>query len=246
MTSPEPRRIAMWSCPRTVSTALLRAFENRADTTVVDEPLYACYLASTGLPHPMAAEVLAAQSTDWRVVAAELTGPVPRGRPLFYQKHMAHHLVDEIEREWLKRLEHCFLIREPREVLASLDERLGEPRLEDTGFPRQLELFEEIAVVCGSPPPVVDSRDLLEAPREVLGLLCDALAIPFDEAMLAWPAGPRPTDGVWAPHWYADVERSTGFAPPPKAPRPLPDHLRPLAEECRGAYETLHAHRLRP
>ncbi|MAF66588.1 MAG: sulfotransferase family protein [Planctomycetes bacterium] len=236
----------MWSCPRTASTALMRAFENRTDTAVVDEPLYACYLAATDLPHPMAAEVLASQASDWRVVAAELTGPVPDGRRVFYQKHMAHHLGREIEREWLKGLVHCFLIRDPREVLPSLDERLSDPGLEDTGFAQQLELFEQVRVLTGRTPPVIDSRDLLEAPREVLGRLCDALAIGFDEAMLSWPAGTRPTDGVWADHWYSNVVRSTGFAPPPESPRPLPERLTGLLEACRGPYEILHAHRLRP
>lgn len=236
----------MWSCPRTVSTALMRAFENRADTTVCDEPLYACYLAATGLPHPMAAEVIASQAVDWRVVAEQLTGPVPGDRSVFYQKHMAHHLLPEIGREWLERLEHCFLIRDPLELLPSLDDRTPDPRLEDTGFPQQLELFEQVSESTGRTPPVVDSRDLLEAPRAVLGLLCESLDIPFDEAMLSWPAGPRSTDGVWAAHWYANVEHSTAFQAPPARARALPVRLEELLEVCRTPYETLHAHRLHP
>lgn len=240
-------RIAMWCCPRTISTALMRSFESRGDTYVCDEPLYAYYLAATGLPHPMAEEIVASGETDWRKVAAWLTGPVPEGKRVFYQKHMAHHLLPEVGREWLDGLVHAFLIREPRELLPSLDAKLGAPRFEDTGYGQQLEIFERVRERTGKTPPVVDSSELLTDPAGHLRALCAALGLEFTERMLSWEPGPRPTDGVWARHWYDNVERSRGFAPPrPPRDEPLPAHLAALAERCREPYERLAAHRLRP
>jgi hypothetical protein len=235
-----PFRIAMWSGPRNLSTALMRSFGNRADCTPVDEPLYAAYLAETGLDHPGRDEVIASQPTDWRVVCAELTdGPVPT--PLQYQKHMTHHLLPSIDRSALGGLQHAFLVRDPERVLTSYAKVREEPTLEDLGLPQQAELFERYG------GPVVDAADVLRDPAATLGLLCAALGIEFDEAMLAWPAGPRDTDGVWAPHWYAGVEASTGFAPySPGSGDPLPDRLRPLLERCRPYYDALAAYSLRP
>jgi hypothetical protein len=233
-------RIAMWSGPRNLSTALMRSFGNRADCTVVDEPLYGAYLAATGLDHPGREEVIASQPTDWRVVCADLTsGPV--ATDLQYQKHMAHHLLPDIDREGLAGLHHAFLVRDPERVLTSYAKVREEPTLEDLGLPQQVELFERYG------GPVVDAADVLRDPRATLTALCAALGIGFDEAMLAWPAGPRETDGVWAPYWYAGVESSTGFAPySPGSGDPLPDRLQPLLEKCRPYYEAVAAYRLLP
>jgi hypothetical protein len=243
--SQAPLRIAMWSGPRNVSTALLRSFGNRADTAVVDEPLYAHYLQVTQRPHPGSDAVLASQPNDWRDVARDLTGPVPGGAAVWYQKHMAHHLLPEVGRDWLGALTHAFLIRDPREMLPSLDAVFPRPALEDTGFPQQVELFDRLRAATGEAPPVVDSRDVLEDPRGVLGALCERLGIAFDEAMLAWPPGRRATDGAWAPHWYDAVERSTGFAPYRPKTEPLAAHLEPVLAAARPLYDHLHAHRLR-
>jgi hypothetical protein len=237
-------RIAMWSGPRNISTALMRAFENRADAVVSDEPLYGHYLLATGLDHPGREEVIAAQETDWRKVAAALAGSPPESKRVWYQKHMAHHLLPEIGRAWLDALTNCFLIREPREVLASYARTRAEPTIEDLGLPQQVEIFEHVRARTGRVPPVLDARDVLEDPRRMLGLLCAAVGIPFSERMLAWPEGPRPTDGVWGRHWYAGVWRSRGFRPyrPPAAP--LAAELAPLAAACLPYYRQLHAHRL--
>ena len=244
-TGAEVVRIAMWSGPRNVSTALLRSWGNRADTAVVDEPLYAHYLSQTGLAHPGADEIVARGETDWREVARSLTGPVPGDRRIHYQKHMAQHLLGGIERGWLEQLEHAFLIRDPSEMLPSLDKVWPDPVLTDTGLPQQVELFEAQYERTGKRPAVVDARDLLSAPRPMLELLCESLGVCFDEAMLAWPRGRRETDGAWAPYWYGSVERSTAFAPWQPRREPLPDHLRELAEACRAPYETLYSRRLR-
>ncbi|WP_213001380.1 HAD family hydrolase [Winogradskya consettensis] len=231
-------RVAMWSGPRNISTAMLRSFGSRTDTTVCDEPLYAHYLAATGLDHPGRDAVLASQPNRWQDVAAQLTGPAPDGAAVFYQKHMAHHLLPDIGRSWLDGLTHAFLLRDPAQVVASYARVRGEPTLEDLGYPQQAEIFRAYG------GPVVDAADLLADPPGVLGRLCEALAIPFDPAMLRWPAGPRDTDGVWAPYWYAAVEASTGFTPYTPAPADIPEHLRPLVDVARPFYEELAAHRL--
>jgi hypothetical protein len=236
----------MWSGPRNISTAMMRSFENRPDTAVVDEPFYAVYLAATGADHPMRAEVLAAQSTDWRVVAADLVGPVPDGRGVFYQKHMTHHMLPEIGRDWTARVRNAFLIRAPEDVLLSYAEVRGQATLEDIGVPQQLELFEREADRLGHAPPVIDSYDVLKDPRGVLGALCKAVGIAFSDRMLSWPAGRRASDGVWAPAWYAAVERSTGFSAPRERARveDLPDDLRRVADAARLAYSRLTQFRL--
>ncbi|WP_246081715.1 HAD family hydrolase [Nocardioides litoris] len=232
------RRIAMWSGPRNLSTAMMRSWGNRADCTVVDEPLYAAYLTTTGLDHPGRDEVIASQPTDWRAVCAELTAGAV-GTPLQYQKHMTHHLLPGIDRGALGGLQHAFLVRDPERVLTSYAKVREAPTLEDLGLPQQVELFERYG------GPVVDAADVLRDPRATLGALCAVLDVAFDEAMLTWPAGPRETDGVWAPHWYAGVEASTGFgAESPGAGDSLPDHLQPLLERCRPCYDALAPYRL--
>jgi hypothetical protein len=235
----------MWSGPRNISTAMMRAFGSRPDTAVIDEPLYAHYLKVTGVAHPGRAAVLAAHESDWRKVADMLTGPVPNGRAIWYQKHMAHHLLPAIGRDWLDALTHAFLIREPDEMVASLLRTFPGAGLADTGLPQQCEIFDRVAERLGRAPPVVFASDVLKDPRAQLEALCDALAIPFLPAMLAWPAGPRDTDGAWAPHWYAAVEASTGFEPWRARQVELTAAQAGLVVECRPFYEKLYALRLR-
>jgi Sulfotransferase domain len=232
----------MWSGPRTVSTALMRSFGNRPDTVVVDEPLYAYYLAHTQVDHPGKAEIIASMPADWREVLAQLSaGPLPDGTSVFYQKHMTHHLLPEIDRAGLAGLTHAFLIRDPRRLLASYARVRSAPVLADLGLEQQAEIFRAFG------GPVIDSADILRDPRASLTALCQALGLGFDPAMLSWPAGPRPTDGIWARYWYDSVWRSTGFGPyTDPGPADLPAELEPLAAQCMPFYEELAARRLRP
>jgi hypothetical protein len=231
----------MWSGPRTVSTALMRSWENRPDTIVVDEPLYGFYLHRTGTPHPGREEIIKSQQNGWRQVVDELTlAPLPTGKTISYQKHMTHHLLPEVDRAALGGLRHAFLIRDPRQLLASYAKVRAEPVLADLGLQQQAEIF---AAFGG---PVVDSGDILRQPGRTLRALCEALNVPFDPAMLSWPAGPRDTDGVWARYWYEGVWRSTGFGPYRESAAELPAGLEPLAASCQPFYAELSAHRLRP
>ena len=240
----ETVRIAMWSGPRNVSTALMRAWENRPDAVVTDEPFYGYYLRRTGADHPGRDEIIRAMPTDWREIVEQITGPPPDERPVWYQKHMTHHILPEIGHAWLGRLHNCFLIRDPRDVVASYERVRETATPEDLGYPQQAGIFDAVMRERGDPPPVLDSADVLADPEKVLKALCTALRLPFREEMLSWPIGPRSTDGVWAKHWYANVEASTGFAPP-KASRPkLSDAQAELAETCRPFYETLRQYRI--
>ena len=237
-------RIAMWSGPRNISTAMMRAWENRPDSVVCDEPLYAFYLKATGLPHPGAAEVIEHDETDWKRVAEWLTGPVPGGKSVFYQKHMAHPVLDDVERDWLFELEHAFLLRDPREMLLSLARVTPNPAVRDTGLPQQLELFDEVRARTGKIPPVLDARDVLEAPRELLSQLCAAFELEFTGDMLTWPAGPRDSDGVWAKHWYDSVVETTGFQNWRPREGELSPELAQVCDECMPIYRKLFEHRM--
>ncbi len=244
--SRQPIHLAMWCGPRNISTALMRSWGNRADTFVVDEPLYAHYLQSTGAPHAMAGEIIAHYENDWQKVVSWLTGPIPGGKTIFYQKHMTHHLLPHIGRDWLDRVSNCFLIREPREMLTSLIKKLPNPQLADTGLPQQLEIFNLVRARTGCVPPVIDSRDVLDNPRSVLGELCQRLGIEFAESMLHWPPGLRDTDGIWAKHWYPEVETSTSFRPYQPKPDPVPPALAGLLAQCDAIYNHIHPHRILP
>ena len=229
----------MWSGPRNLSTAMMRAFGNRPDTAVIDEPFYAAYLARTGVDHPLRAEVLAACESDPDRVAQALAGPVPGGAAIFYQKHMTHHMLAGFDLGWMDRCRHAFLIGAPERVLASYAARRAEVELADIGFVRQAELFDQISNRDGRAPPVIDAEDVLADPARTLGALCAALDIAFDPAMLAWPAGRRATDGVWAPVWYKAVERSTGFGRTSEQPIKLDHRLEAIAAKARPIYERL-------
>ena len=229
----------MWSGPRTVSTALMRSWGSRPDTVVVDEPLYAFYLARTGMEHPGRETILTSQRGDWRAVLQDLTNAaLPAGRTVCYQKHMTHHLLPEVDRRALAPLRHAHLIRDPRELLASYAKVRSAPEFDDLGLRQQVEIFDALG------GPVIDSRDLLERPEGVLRALCSALGVPFDTAMLSWAPGPRDSDGVGGPYWYEGVWRSTGFGRYRPPAGPLPARLVPLAERCLPYYERLYARRL--
>jgi Sulfotransferase domain len=242
--SDEIRRIAMWSGPRNISTALMRSWGNRPDTAVWDEPFYAHYLLATGVTHPGAEEVIRCHESDWRKVIPKLIGDVPGGKTIVYQKHMSHHFLPEIDRGWLKEVTNVFLIRRPREVVTSLVRLMPQPRLQDTGLPQQLEIFNLVRETTGKVSPVIDTRDVLRDPPRLLRLLCEAVNVPFTEAMLSWPAGPRDTDGVWAKYWYSAVLKSTTFESYRPKQDTVPEHLNPILARAEELYMQLYQHRL--
>ena len=241
-----PIMIAMWSGPRNISTAMMRSFGARADCQVVDEPFYAAFLEITGLDHPMREEILEAGETDWHKVADSLIDPASCSKPVFYQKHMTHHMVEEIGRDWFASVRHAFLIRRPEDVLASYNEKRETVELRDIGFVEQAEIFDAVCDLTGETPPVVEGIHILSDPPGMLGKLCAALGIDFDPAMLSWPPGRRDTDGIWAPYWYGRVEQSTGFAPPGKIVdrADLPANLQRIAEEATPYFDRMQAVKL--
>ena len=238
-------RLAMWSGPRNISTAMMRAWENRGDTRVWDEPLYAYYLKRTGLAHPGRDEIVAHYETDWARLERQLVDDVPDGAAILYQKHMTHHLLPKIPRGWLAKLRHCFLIRHPREVIASYVQKREKPTLQDLGYEQQVAIYTFVAQEQGAAPPVFDARDILEQPESMLREMCRHLGVPFTPRMLSWPPGRRDTDGIWAKYWYHTVEQSTGFAPYQPKTDPVPPEYRDLYDACLPYYETLFTNRVR-
>lgn len=234
----------MWSGPRNISTAMMRSWENRGDTAVSDEPFYAHYLVRTDAPHPGRDEIIDSQPTDWREVADNLTGPVPGGRPIWYQKHMSQHFLEHMGVDWLDRVTNAFLIRDPALVVASFTKNRPDAALWELGFEQQRRVFEHVADRLGEAPPVLDAADVLKAPEDMLQALCRRVGVAFTDRMLSWPAGPRESDGVWAKHWYHNVENSTGFAPYREKRVELDDFQQRLADQCRPHYERLHAYRM--
>lgn len=231
--------ICMWSGPRNLSTAMMRSFSSRADTCVSDEPFYGAYLRATGDPQPMADKVIASMDCDWHSVARALRGPSPDGSAVWYQKHMSHHMEGPVSIADFPDARHAFLIRDPRRVAASYAAKRSAIRPDHLGTARQLAYFRAVADRTGSVPPVVDSDDVLRDPEAVLRQLCTALGLSWDPAMLAWPRGPHPRDGVWATHWYDQVNSSTGFgAPPGKLPSLAPEYAAVVAR-CMDDYRTL-------
>jgi hypothetical protein len=238
-------RIAAWSGPRNISTAFMRSWESRADTTVIDEPLYAYWLVRTDAPHPGRDEIVRTYPTRWQDVLELITGPVPGGHPIWFQKHMTKHVLDETPLDWLDGFRHLFLIREPSEMLRSFARVQPQVDMAETGLEQQVRLFDHVTATTGTAPPVIDARDILTAPQAALETICAALDVPFDPAMLSWEPGSRPTDGIWAPYWYAAVEASTSFQPYRPPSEDLPAHLEPLLAQCRPLYDRLAQHRIR-
>ncbi len=235
-------RLNVWSGPRNVSTALMYSFAERTDTRVVDEPLYAHYLARSGVDHPGREDVLAAQDLDGeRVVREIVLGPCDR--PVLFLKQMAHHLLD-LDRGFLARTTNVLLTRDPLDMLPSLAANIPEPSLRDTGYAAQSEILRELERI-GQDPPVLVASEILKDPRGVLTQLCRRVGIAFDPAMTSWRSGPREFDGVWAPHWYASVHRSSGFEPYSPKREPFPARLEPLLDECRPHFDALTRRALR-
>lgn len=239
-------RVAMWSGPRNISTAMMRAWENRPDAVVVDEPFYAAYLARTPGPrgdHPGRDDVLRAQPDDPAAVVEDLLAPLPPGVTVQYLKLMTHHLLPEDDVSWIGSCRNVLLIRTPEEVVASYLRAREVCEPEDIGILQQVRLLDALEAT-GEQPPIIDAADFLRDPEAHLRWLCDWLGIEFTERMLRWPAGPRDSDGVWAPHWYDAVWASTGFAPYRPRTDDLDEAGRAVAEACRPAYERLHDARL--
>lgn len=232
------RCIAMWSGPRNISTAMMRAWENRADTIVIDEPFYAHYLEATGIQHPMASEIIAAGETDWRQVVKRITTSPATG--VFYQKHIATHWMPYFDTSWLGKLDHVFLIRDPNAVVASYSNKREELTARDFGYAEQAMLFSLISDKQEKAPPVIDSARFLQDPASQLLSLCNALGLSFDEGMLSWPAGKRSSDGLWEAHWYDAVRKSTGFVSASDKPVPvLTAAQQDIADQCMPHYEAL-------
>lgn len=238
-------RIAMWSGPRNISTAMMRSFGGRSDSAVSDEPFYGAFLKTTGQRQPMADAVIASMDCDWQSVAEAMRGSVPGGKRLWYQKHMPHHMVGDVSIDDFHDHHHAFLIRDPERVVASYSAKRVEVTADDLGYARQLEYVDKAAQITGKAPIVLDSADILRAPEAHLKALCAALDIPWDAGMLSWQAGPRESDGIWASHWYGRVLETTGFGGPDSGAPELEPSAQAIADACKPYYERLSRYKIR-
>ena len=235
----EPIRIAMWSGPRNISTAMMRSFENRPDTVVEDEPFYAHYLVKTGVDHPCRIEIIKSQENDWDIISKRLVGEIPCGKSIWYQKHMGQHNLLGCNLEWTKKMVNCFLIRNPKEVIVSFNKKFKLTSSKQLGFMQQLDLFKKLKTETGKTPLVVDAKDILIHPQKILSNICKNIGIPFMDAMLTWPSGHRESDGVWGKHWYQNVKSSTGFYPYNKTNDKPEKIYHEILNECMDAYNFL-------
>lgn len=235
------KRIAMWSGPRNISTAMMRSWENRSDTVVIDEPFYGPFLSHSGENHPLKDQIIADQGSDYHAVLKKLLAPQAAEIGIFYQKHMAHHMPDIafVENHLITPFSHAFLIRDPKDVVRSYVRKYPTITAEALGYKRQVQIFNLVKKHIGENPPVIESVDVLNQPQETLQKLCHALGVKFDEAMLSWPTGYRDSDGVWASHWYNRVIESTGFKPFQKKETPLTEREAEVAQACQAEYEFL-------
>jgi hypothetical protein len=231
------RIINMWAAPRNISTAMMYSWNQRSDTTVLDEPMYGHFLAITGMDHPMRDEVLAANPTDEQgVLDLMFRGDVDT--PLLFIKNMAHHM-EGMDAGFVDDMDSFILTRDPLEMLPSLSRGLGRiPTVADTGYAVQVEILDRV-LASDRTPIVVDSAAVLEDPSATLMALCRALDIPFDPSMLSWPAGPKSIDGVWGSHWYKRLHTTTGFEQPYSTSGPLPADLAQTYGTCKPLYKRL-------
>ena len=233
-------KIAMWSGPRNISTAMMRSFENREDTYVSDEPFYAHYLQQTDVDHPMRDEVIESGNPNWAEVAEFLIGGIPYGNTVWYQKHMAQHNLPGVNLDWTDKVANCFLIRDPREVILSYSKKYEITSVYQLGFPQQSALFTKLNEKNGATPIVLDSKDILQNPKNMLQKLCEKLEIPFSDKMLSWPKGKRDSDGIWGKHWYNTVEQSTGFQAYQKKFEKISNEYTAIYEESMEFYQQLY------
>ena len=239
------KRIAMWSGPRNISTAMMRSWESRSDTFVIDEPFYPYYLSQTNVDHPGREEVISKGELDKNYVSKGLMTDIQEGCSIYYQKHITHHLLPSIDRSWMKKVENCFLIRDPKDMIISYSKVHDDLNMHLLGLNEQYEIFTYVKDITGVIPPVIDAKDVLLNPRDVLNKLCNKLGIIFSEEMLSWYKGERKTDGVWSKYWYENVINSTGFIAYREKEEEIPDNYLELYTECSRIYDSLHKHRIK-
>jgi len=236
--------IAMWSGPRNISTALMRSFENRLDCFVSDEPFYSYFLHKTGLKHPLSDEIIKSGMIDYSKIIKYITGPIPSSKNIWYQKHMAHHILTGVNMDWIKNMKNCLLIRHPSDVILSYSKKNEINSIQELGYLQQIEIYEMLTKEMETYPIIIDAHDLLREPKKMLIEICKNLGIKFDNKMLSWPLGARKTDGIWGKHWYKQVEISTGFKPYIKTNRIIPSKYHNLYDECMQCYNFLYQNRI--
>jgi len=238
------KRISMWSGPRNISTALMRSFENRSDTFVIDEPFYSFFLKNTGIKHPIYKEVIEKYDSSWNNIANTLIGPIPNNKKIWYQKLMTHHWADNQPLDWTINTINCFLIRNPKDVILSYLKIHQEVTPELIGLPQQVHMFNHITEQINKIPIVISSEDILKNPKLMLQKLCNLLDIPFLEQMLSWPTGARESDGIWGKYWYKNVVKTSSFSKFSEKNEEFPRQFSSLLDKCNTYYKQMEKYKI--
>ena len=234
----------MWSGPRNLSTALMRSFENRSDCFVSDEPFYPFFLYKTGIKHPLRDKIIQSGETNYNKIVRYITGPIPHSNKVWYQKHMAHHILLDSNMDWIKKMKNCLLIRHPSDVILSYTKKSEIKNIEQLGYPQQVNIYKMLTKETQSIPIIIDARDLLINPEGMLRQICKKIKIDFDLKMLSWPSGTRETDGVWGQYWYKQVEASSSFKPFIETEKNISSKYMPIYNECMEYYNFLYKKRI--
>jgi len=236
--------IAMWSGPRNLSTALMRSFENRLDCFVSDEPFYSFFLHRTKLEHPLRNKIIKSGEIDYNKIIKYITGPIPHSKKIWYQKHMAHHILPNVDMNWIKKVKNCLLIRHPNDVITSYLKKNEIENVEQLGYLQQVNIYKILSQETELPPIIFDAQDLLKNPKKMLMEICKNLKIEFNDKMLSWPSGSRETDGVWGEYWYKKVTASTGFKPYIEIEKNIPSKYKTIYDKSIKHYNFLYQKRI--
>ena len=231
-------KIACWSGPRNISTALMRSWSSRKDTFVSDEPFYAYYLRKTGLKHPMAKEIIEYYPNSYKQVVNSINKKIPKKKEIWYQKHMAHHLISYKDISWIKKFYNCFLIRHPKDVIYSYIQKNKLNHIDELGYTQQNELIKYLKE-HQQQIIIIDSSILLENPNKILGLWCNKLKIDFDLKMLRWKKGFYKTEGIWCQHWYDNVINTTHFETKAFKEKIIPKEYEKIYNHSLSIYESM-------
>ncbi len=241
--------LALWAVPRSTSTAFEWMMRQRGDFHCLHEPFGEVWYQGEDPDWPRLQEDsvrtpgLTYESTWADMLALAKDGPV-------FTKDFPHYITSLWTPEWLANFRHSFLIRNPAKTVTSMFKHWPDFDIRETAFAEQRELFDKLTEIHGTPPPVIDSDDLLADPHTMVERWCNAVDIPFVAEALSWEPGARDEVSWWdGGSFHENLRGSDGLKPQPKTSIDIadaPDRVKAVVDELMPHYEHLHAHRIKP